>query len=182
LAFRFTSYYFLLFHSNNGIMNAPQCYVLRTAAVLLNSYYMNFTTRVLRETPYTIRSPYNRYFLITILTLLLLLRLNSDRVLALSTILLFKAVLYLFCPVYKLHLLQIIPDIIFPSRLGPSSWSSCEWFSCVYSFYYDSFGHSIYVSYVYWILHHCNSRRIKDQHDVTSYFISLLMCSKCFGH
>jgi len=25
-------------------------------------------------------------------------------------------------------------------------------------------------------------RRIKDQLDVTCYFISLLMCSKCFGH
>ena len=57
-----------------------------------------------------------------------------------------KAVLYLFCPLHNLHLLQIIPDIIFPSRLGPSSWSSCEWFPFVYSFYYASFGHSIYVS------------------------------------
>ena len=57
-----------------------------------------------------------------------------------------KAVLYLFCPLHKLHLLQIIPDIIFPSRLGPSSWSSCEWFPFVYSFYCASFGHSIYVS------------------------------------
>ena len=56
-------------------------------------------------------------------------RYNSDSVLAFSTITFpFKAVLYLFCPVDKLHLLQIIPDIIFPWRLGPSSWSSCEWF------------------------------------------------------
>ena len=26
------------------------------------------------------------------------------------------------------------------------------------------------------------SRRIKDQLDITCYFISLLMCSTCFGH
>ena len=35
---------------------------------------------------------------------------------------------------------------IFPSRFGPSSWSSCEWFPFVYSSYYASFGHSVYVS------------------------------------
>ena len=28
----------------------------------------------------------------------------------------------------------------------------------------------------------CSSFRIKDQLDVTCYFISLLMCSTCFGH
>ena len=37
-------------------------------------------------------------------------------------------------------------------------------------------------SYVYWTVHHCDSWKIKDQHDVTCYFISLLMCSTCFGH
>ena len=31
-------------------------------------------------------------------------------------------------------------------------------------------------------MHHCDSWRIKDQLDVTCYFISLLMCSACFGH
>ena len=30
---------------------------------------------------------------------------------------------------------------------------------------------------VYWTMHHCNSWRIKDQLDVTCYFISLLMYS-----
>jgi len=35
---------------------------------------------------------------------------------------------------------------------------------------------------VYWTVHHCDSWRIKDQLDVTCYFISLLMCSTCFGH
>jgi len=44
----------------------------------------------------------------------------------LNTILPCKAVLDLFCPLYKLHLLQIILDIIFPSGLGPSFWSTCE--------------------------------------------------------
>ena len=63
---------------------------------------------------------------------LLLWRYNSDKCVGLlDNILPFKAVLYLFCPLHKLHLLQIIPDIIFPLRLGPSSWSSCEWFPFV---------------------------------------------------
>jgi len=31
-------------------------------------------------------------------------------------------------------------------------------------------------------VHHCDSWRIKDQLDVTCYFIPLLMCSACFGH
>jgi len=35
---------------------------------------------------------------------------------------------------------------------------------------------------VYWTVHHCASWGIKDQLDVTCYFISLLMCSTCFGH
>jgi len=37
------------------------------------------------------------------------------------------------------------------------------------------------VSYVYWTVHHCDSWRIKDQPNVTCYFISLLTCSTCFG-
>ena len=37
-------------------------------------------------------------------------------------------------------------------------------------------------SNVYWTVHHCNRWRMKDQLDVTCYFISLLMCSTCFGH
>ena len=38
------------------------------------------------------------------------------------------------------------------------------------------------VPCVYWTVHHSDSWRIKDQLDVTCYFISLLMCSTCFGH
>ena len=38
------------------------------------------------------------------------------------------------------------------------------------------------LSYVYWKVHHCDSWRIKDQLDVTCYFISLLVCSACFGY
>ena len=38
------------------------------------------------------------------------------------------------------------------------------------------------IAYVYGTVHHCDSWRIKDQLDVTCYFISLLMCSACFGH
>ena len=38
------------------------------------------------------------------------------------------------------------------------------------------------LSNVYWTVHHCNTLRMKDQLDVTCYFISLLKCSTCFGH
>ena len=37
-------------------------------------------------------------------------------------------------------------------------------------------------SYVYRTVHYCDSWRIKDQLDVTCYFIWLLMRSACFGH
>ena len=36
--------------------------------------------------------------------------------------------------------------------------------------------------YVYWTVHHCDSWRIRDQLDVTTYFISLLVFSTCFEH
>ena len=45
----------------------------------------------------------------------------------LYNILQFKAVLDLFCPLYKLHLLQVIPDIVFPTGLGLSCWFTCEY-------------------------------------------------------
>ena len=35
---------------------------------------------------------------------------------------------------------------------------------------------------VYWTVHHCNSLGMKNQLDVTCYFISLIMRSTCFGH
>jgi len=38
------------------------------------------------------------------------------------------------------------------------------------------------VTYVYCTVHHCKCWRIKDQLDVTSYFISLHMYSTRFGH
>ena len=41
---------------------------------------------------------------------------------------------------------------------------------------------NLFISNIYWTVHHCNSWRMKDQLDVTCYFISLLMCSTCFGH
>ena len=36
------SEYVLLFHCNNGSKNAPQCYVIRTLAVLFSLAYRNF--------------------------------------------------------------------------------------------------------------------------------------------
>ena len=40
----------------------------------------------------------------------------------------------------------------------------------------------IWKLHVYWNVHHCNSWRMKNQLDVTCYFISLIMRSTCFGH
>ena len=37
-------------------------------------------------------------------------------------------------------------------------------------------------SNVYWTVHHCSSWGMKDQLDVTFYFISIIMRSTCFGH
>ena len=58
--------------------------------------------------------------------------------------------------------------------------------SIYFIFLYDISGENkktyVKVSYVYWTVHHCDSWRIKDQLDVTWYYISLLMCSTCFGH
>ena len=41
---------------------------------------------------------------------------------------------------------------------------------------------SILCSNVYWTVHNCNSWSMKDQLDVTCYFILLVMCSTCFGN
>jgi hypothetical protein len=40
----------------------------------------------------------------------------------------FKAILDLFCPFYKFHPSHVIPDSIFPTRLGSSYWTTCKWF------------------------------------------------------
>jgi hypothetical protein len=58
----------------------------------------------------------------------------------------FEAILDLSCLFYKFRLFQVIPDIIFPSGLGPSYWSTCKWFPFVYFLYSTGFRHSIYVS------------------------------------
>jgi len=42
------------------------------------------------------------------------------------------------------------------------------------------FMNTLYSSYVYWTVHHCDSWRIKGQLDVTCYFISLV-CSTDFN-
>ena len=64
----------------------------------------------------------------------------------LNNIFQFKTILDLFYPFYKFHLFQVLPDIVFPSGLGPSYWSSCEWFPFVYFLYNTGFRNSIYVS------------------------------------
>ena len=69
------------------------------------------------------------------LSLLLMWRYRSSLDLLNNTLPL-KAVLYLFCPLHKLHLLQVILDIVFPTGLRLSCWSTCEWFPFVYSFFF----------------------------------------------
>ena len=64
----------------------------------------------------------------------------------LNNVIPFKAILDLSCPFYKFHLFQGIPDVIFPSGLGPSYWSSCEWLPFVCFLYSTSFRLSTYVS------------------------------------
>jgi len=64
----------------------------------------------------------------------------------LNNILPFKAILEFFCPFYKFSLSQVIPDVVFPSGLGPSHWSTCKWFPFVHFPYNTSLRHSIYVS------------------------------------
>ena len=64
----------------------------------------------------------------------------------LNNIIPFKAILDLFCPFYKFHLLQVIPDVIFPSGLRPSHWSICKWFAFVHFPYNTGYRHSIHVS------------------------------------
>ena len=41
---------------------------------------------------------------------------------------------------------------------------------------------TVFETNVYWTVHHCNSWGMKNQLDVTCYFISLIMRSTCFGH
>ena len=48
--------------------------------------------------------------------------------------------------------------------------------------FYTKTQKSLNISNVYWTVHHCNSWRMKDQLDVTCYFISFIVCSTCFGH
>jgi len=91
-------------------------------------------------------SPYPYILILSILLIFFFFLYGATTLKRVLASLPFRAVLYFFCPLHNLHLLQIIPDITIPSRLGPSSWSSCEWFPFVYSFHYAGFGHSIYVS------------------------------------
>jgi len=82
----------------------------------------------------------------------------------------FRAVLFLFFPLHKLHLLQFIPDIIIIilSRLRPSSWSSC--FSCFQHF------HSIPSPYVNHVLSYpFNLRRL------SSYYWPFIPLSRIFS-
>jgi len=57
----------------------------------------------------------------------------------------------------------------------------CELFLLLYM-QLDLLGFKFGESYVYWTVHHSDSGRIKDELDVSCYFISLLMCSTYFGH
>ena len=59
---------------------------------------------------------------------------------------------------------------------------SCEQYNKETGSSKENFAEILFLSNIYWTVHHCNSWRIKDQLDITCYFISLLMCSTCFWH
>ena len=91
-------------------------------------------------------NPHVQLILITLVLLLLLLlwRYNSVRVLAFSTIS-FHLRRSCTCSAHFISFIFFI-SFLTSSRLGFSNWSSSEWFPFLYSFYYASFGHSIFVS------------------------------------
>jgi hypothetical protein len=64
----------------------------------------------------------------------------------------------LFCPFYKFHPFHVIPNIIFPSGLGPSYWSSCEWFPFVYSII-------LITKLIYEIVKPTNESKWKSKHS-----------------
>ena len=73
--------------------------------------------------------------------------------------------------------------------LSGSAWpfwqtfSDCNCTACFYGWkFFPQMSNTNKESNVYWTVHHCNSWRMKDQLDVTCYFISLIMRSTCFGH
>ena len=53
---------------------------------------------------------------------------------------------------------------------------------CGLHYEFVTVGYHLIESNVYWTVHHCISWRMKNQLDVTCYFISLIMRSTCFGH
>ena len=66
------------------------------------------------------------------LSLLLMWRYRSSLDLLNNTLPL-KAVLYLFCPLHKLHLLQVILDVVFPSGLHVNGVHLCVLFTMLVS-------------------------------------------------
>jgi len=86
-------------------------------------------------------------------------------------------------------LFTLLPSYMFQPSRGPSSGNndtcrehsqqSTEYVSRCKCMEVKIYFH---ISYVYWTVHHCDNWRIKDQLNVTCYFISLLMRSTCFGH
>jgi len=79
--------------------------------------------------------------------ILLLLRYDSDGVLAFSTVA-FHLRRSWTCSVQFISLIfsKSFPDIIFPSGLEPSYWSTCKWSPFVYSLYNTDFRHYFCVS------------------------------------
>ena len=78
-------------------------------------------------------------------------------------------------------MLRLVRDI-FPVLILYSWWNFRLLYPVLYGWIYimtvkSYWCHLFHESYVYCAVHHCVSRRIKDQLDVTCYFISLLMCS-----
>ena len=73
-----------------------------------------------------------------------------------------------------------VPEAIVTAFCTPDD--GCGWHPKHGELTYRIINRLLCESYVYRTVHHCDSWRIKDQLDVTCYFISLLTCSTYFGH
>ena len=83
---------------------------------------------------------------------------------------------------YKLPSGSIMSSVCILPPPWPTTPSLWLYLSTSYTHFYSNI--SLYILMQYFVTpnSHYNRWRMKDQLDVTCYFISLIMCSTCFGH
>jgi len=85
-----------------------------------------------------------------------------------------------YLPVFSLKLMFMMPAAV--DFLVSSWWPSLGLYLQLCIIPAPYFCKTGRKSNVYWTVHHCNSWQMKNQLDITCYFISLIMRSTCFGH